>query len=318
MRIKKSEGEEVSAKFGHFLECPLCDVCGADEYAVLRELSFSDASFSRARSESFKYASPDRSMGAIVQCRRCGLVYQNPRDRNVARIYEEVGEDEFYVSSKADRIATCERDADRMERIVGTVRGKRLLDVGCSYGLFLDCVKARGAETFGVELSRHQRTVALKNHPHICSEELKDCGYPENHFDLLTLWDVIEHLSSPRAFLADAHHVVRRGGFLVICTPNRESVPAKLFGKYWINFARMHFYYFSPRTLSFVLERAGFRVVAIEKHRRVIRPENAIAWMKKYPVAYAMLHALSRSTPLGAMKWASGLSGNMVVYAQKK
>lgn len=305
------------AQFSHFLEWPVCDMCGGNDYTVLRSSSFSEASFPRERAESFKYASPDASMGAIVACRRCGLAYQCPRDADVARLYAQVGEDEFYLSSKADRIATCERDADRMERVVGPARGKRLLDVGCSYGLFLDIMKSRGAQVFGVELSRHQRGVALKNHPTICPKELRNCGYPDNYFDLLTLWDVLEHLSSPRAFLTDAYRVIRRGGFVVSCTPNIKSMPAKLFGKYWLNFARMHLYYFSPKTLTTLLEQSGFTVVKIEKHKRVIRPAHAISWMKKHPRVYVALRALCTTTPLGTRRLLSGLSGNMVVYAQK-
>lgn len=307
---------ERLTQFGRFLEWPHCDLCGGNDYTVRRQSSFSPSSFLAKRSDSFKYASADRSMGAIVECRRCGLVYQCPRDRDVARIYEGVGEDEFYLSSKADRIATSERDADRMERIVGAVRGKRVCDVGCSYGLFLDCMKARGAETFGVELSSHQRSVAVNNHPNICPRELQDCGYPDDHFDLVTLWDVLEHLSSPHAFLKEARRVLRRGGFLVACTPNIESVPAALFGTYWLNFARMHFYYFSPKTVTAILHAAGFSVVAIERHKRVIRPRNAILWMQKHPAVYAILRVLC-ATPLGGVKWTSGLSGNMVVYAHK-
>jgi 2-polyprenyl-3-methyl-5-hydroxy-6-metoxy-1,4-benzoquinol methylase len=317
MFIRKSDKRGELARFAEYLEWPKCDFCGSDDYRVIYEATFSDASFAGNKSESFKYAAADQSKGNIVKCKKCDLVYQAPRDNNVARIYQGVDEDDFYVASKADRLATCERDLSRMESVTGPSSGRKLIDVGCSYGLFLDAAKARGWNTYGVELSDYQRGEAMKNHPNICGREIRDCGYAEGSFDVMTMFDVVEHLATPSAFLRDAYRIIKPGGYFVACTPNLESIQSKLFGKYWLNFARMHFYYFTPKTLRATLERVGFKIVKVERHKRIIRPINAIAWMKKHPSVYKIMEAIFAKTPLGNLKWASGLSGNMVVYAKK-
>lgn len=317
MFTKKSDKREELSRFNAYLEWPKCDLCGSDDYRVIYEATFNDASFVGNKSESFKYAAADQSKGNIVKCKKCGLVYQAPRDNDVARIYQGVDEDGFYVASKADRLATCERDLSKMEGVVGPSNGRKLIDVGCSYGLFLDVAKARGWSVFGAELSDYQRGEAMKNHPNICGREIKDCGYAENSFDVMTMFDVVEHLARPSAFLKDAHRIIKPGGYFVACTPNIGSIQSKLSGKYWLNFARMHFYYFTPQTLGAMLERAGFKIVKVERHKRIIRPINAIAWMKKHPSVYKIMEAVFARTPLGNLKWASGLSGNMVIYAQK-
>ncbi len=313
--MSKNYKEELQ-KFSQYLEWPKCDLCGDSDYEVMYEATFTDASFAGNKSESFKYAASDSSKGNIVKCRQCGLVYQTPRDNDVARIYQGVGEDKFYVASRADRVTTCERDVAKMERVTGAARGRRLIDVGCSYGLFLDAAKMRGWETHGVELSDYQRMGAGKNHP-VCGQELKNCGYADNAFDVLTMFDVVEHLAKPSDFIKDAYRVIKPGGYFIACTPNIASIQSKLSGKYWLNFARMHFYYFTPKTLGAMCERAGFKIVKVEHHKRVIRPINVIAWMKKHPRVYKIMEAIFAKTPLGNLKWASGLSGNMVVYAQK-
>lgn len=317
-RTQEFVNSEEKKKLSPYAEWPLCDFCGSNEYTVKRATTFSDASFSSSKSQSFMYASSDSSMGAVVECLTCTLRYQSPRDKDVSQIYEGVGDDEFYSASKDDRIATCKRDANQLERTIGPLSGKKLLDVGCSYGLFLDVAKERGMSTYGIELSRYQSSVAKKRHLQICTQELPKCGFPEAYFDVMTLFDVIEHLPSPQSFMKEAFRFIRPDGFLVLCTPNCRSMEAKLFGTYWLNFARMHFYYFSPKTITVMLKAAGFEVVRIEKHKRIIKPINVIGWMKKHPRIYPIFKALFAHTPLGKIQWTSGLSGNMVVYARKK
>lgn len=317
MFIRKSDKKEELSQFNQYLNWVFCDMCGEQNYDVLLSSSFTMKSFVSDKSESFKYAAPDTSKGNIVRCQRCRLVYQNPRDNDITRIYERVGEDKFYLASQSDRVATSERDAEKMEMAIGKANGRKLLDVGCSYGFFMDVVARRGWDVYGTELSEYQRNIALKNQKNICGKELKDCGYSENSFDVLTMFDVIEHLESPTAFMKDAYRVIKPGGYFVACTPNINSWPAKFFGKYWLNYARMHLYYFDPKSITVLLEKSGFKVMKIEKHKRVIQPINAIGWMQKHVWIYKILKILIGKTFLGRLKLTSGLSGNMVVYAQK-
>lgn len=300
-----------------FLEWVPCDLCKREQYTVLHQSTYTVQDFSSNTSKSFMYASTDKARGNIVRCLFCSLTYMNPRDTDITAIYEAVGDDEYYVSSHDDRLATCERDLTALEQVAGGGRGKKLMDIGCSYGFFMDVAKQRGWDVYGCELSKFQYEEAAGRHTNVYNTELKKCAFPSGYFDALTLFDVIEHLPSPAAFLPDAYRVLKKGGVLCIITPDVESLPARLSGRYWLNFTRMHLYYFTPKTMQMLLEKNGFRVLKVARHKRVIKLGVAIIWMQKYPRIYRLLNCLVGNRYLKDTTVLSSLSGNMVVYAEK-
>src|SRR3990167_5774810 len=169
--------KQKSALMGYsdFLEWVVCDLCGQNNYKLIYSSRFTAKDFSADRFKSFRYASTDRSRGSIVQCRNCHLVYQNPRDRDVASLYQAV-DDDYYFSSKEDRIATFERDLGELKEVMGRTEGvKKLLDIGCSYGFFMDVAAERGWEVYGCEISKPQFQVAQQRHPNTYNQELRQC-----------------------------------------------------------------------------------------------------------------------------------------------
>jgi 2-polyprenyl-3-methyl-5-hydroxy-6-metoxy-1,4-benzoquinol methylase len=308
--MKESEIDE-------FVDWVDCDLCGGKNYKVIYPSTFRSTDFTKDPSPSFRYASSDRARGNIVECRDCCLVYMNPRDRDIAKIYENVGEDEYYLSSEEDRVATFERDYRKLEFVVGPAKGRKMIDVGCSYGLFLGVCQRHGWEAYGCEPSQVQWMKASEHYARVYNKELRDCKFPDDFFDLVTMHELIEHPSSPKALIQDARAVIKPGGYLVLCTPDRSSWPAKIFGKRWMSYARMHLYYFTPRTLRRMLEEEGFRVVKIERHKRIIRFGVAIEWMRKNPFLYRVFSAVFGNFLTRNIKTTSAMSGNMMVYAQK-
>ncbi|HEX9722171.1 MAG TPA: class I SAM-dependent methyltransferase [Candidatus Paceibacterota bacterium] len=294
-----------------------CDLCGGKNYRIIYPGAFTRADFVKDPSSSFRYASSEHARGNIVECADCHLVYMNPRDRDIPTIYENVGEDEYYLSAQEDRIATFERDYQKLESVIGSAKGRKMIDVGCSYGLFLGVCQRHGWEVYGCEPSKVQWAKAREYYAHVYNKELRNCGFSDNLFDLVTMHEVIEHPSSPKALIRDARAVIKPGGYLVLCTPDRSSWQAKIFGKRWIAYARMHLYYFTPHTLRRMLEEEGFRVVKIEKHKRIIRFGVAIEWMRKNPFLYRVFLAIFGNFLTRNIKITSAMSGNMMVYAQK-
>lgn len=309
------ESKEI-VEVDKFIEWVPCDLCGSLDYKILYLSSFSEKDFSAKRFKSFTYANSDKARGNIVECLKCGLVYMNPRDKDVSSLYKDV-EDEYYFSSKEDRQATFERDLIQLEETNGVTLTRRLLDVGCSYGFFLDVAKKRGWDVYGTELSAKQYAFAVKNHPKVYNLPLLECHFGRNYFDVITLYDIIEHLPSPTLFLKQVNIILRPSGIIAITTPDLSSFPARITGKYWMNFVRMHLYYFHPRSITKLLEKCGFKVIKIMRHKRIIKLGVAVQWLAKYPLLYKIFKFLFDNCFFRNITIQSTLSGNMTIYARK-
>ena len=97
---------------------------------------------------------------------------------------------------------------------------------------------------------------------------IEDLDLPPDHFDVVTLWDVIEHVPDPKSMLTEINRIIKPDGLVVIRVPNGKSLDSKLFGKYWAGIdSPRHYYVFTIDTLSTLLESAGF---SIQSSRRGI------------------------------------------------
>jgi 2-polyprenyl-3-methyl-5-hydroxy-6-metoxy-1,4-benzoquinol methylase len=149
--------------------------------------------------------------------------------------------------------------------------GAKLLDVGASYGAFLELARERGWDPHGVELSakacaytRLERGLDLRH------GTLEDAVYPDAHFDVITLWDLIEHLDDPPGFLREARRVLAPEGVLVVFTINQRSLINRIgHGLHALSFGKIqrplellydihHNFFFDERTLVRLLSDTGF------------------------------------------------------------
>lgn len=108
-----------------------------------------------------------------------------------------------------------------------TIAGKRVLDIGCGGGLFLSQLKAAGADVTGVELSDTRAFYAKTKHGfEVVKRTIEDDYWAQFHgtFDIVTLWDVIEHVNYPLATVQSAAKMLKPGGILLIDTPCRDAL----------------------------------------------------------------------------------------------
>lgn len=236
--------------------------------------------------------------GPIVKCRRCGLVYQNPipSPRDIIDAYDGVV-DERYALERSGRIETFTRDLGVIER---HERGGRLLDVGCHLGMFLEVALDRGWDVRGVEPSRWSVEKARARGLDVRQGTLEGVSFASGSFDVVTMWDVIEHFADPLAELRRAHRILRPNGVLAICTMNVDALFPKIMRHRWPWYMQMHLVYFSKRTLHNMLTKAGFRVVEMSTHKRVVRLSYLISRVEPYNrLAYRALDKLVRLSRQG-------------------
>jgi 2-polyprenyl-3-methyl-5-hydroxy-6-metoxy-1,4-benzoquinol methylase len=205
----------------------------------------------------------------IVKCWRCGLVYCNPRlsaDDTDKRYNAEYFHNEYLPSVRPPAgvdEGTFLDDRFRpsiglLERS-GTVKG-RVLEIGTGAGFFLKAAARAGWDAHGLELSAEaaayaQETLGLD----VRQTAAEEMPFEPGSFDAAAMFEVIEHLRDPLAVLRAARRAVRPGGVLVLSTPNLNSVSRWVLGRQWAVLSPAeHLYYFTERTLTAILVKAGF------------------------------------------------------------
>lgn len=249
-----------------------CNLCGADSTVVRHPSTIEEHP---TRGDWSAYACTHSGYGrhhTIVQCRQCGLVYTNPRlDRgDIANTYQAV-EDPLYVEEREGRVLTFEHHLKPLERIAGSPGGRPLLDVGCYTGVFVEIAARHGWDAWGVEPSHWAVEQAQARGLHVVQGTLDAADLPEAFFDVVTLWDVIEHLVDPMAEVRRVWRLLKPGGLIVIHTMDITSPTARLLGRRWPFLMEMHLFYLSRKTLCAILEKAGFEVVKIHTQGRYLR-----------------------------------------------
>ena len=209
----------------------------------------------------------------LVQCPECGFVYVYPKPEatELKALYGEtyfrndqssvVGYSD-YISDEVNIRRTARRRIKALSRYIPS--GK-LLDVGCAMGFFLDEAKTLGWQVSGIDVSGFGVNYARSHFGlDVFHGELTELAVAEASFDLITMWDVIEHVSDPSAYIRQAAKLLRPGGCLSLSTPDVESLPAKIYGKRWVGYklSTEHVSYFSLRTLKRLLEEEGFELVS--------------------------------------------------------
>jgi 2-polyprenyl-3-methyl-5-hydroxy-6-metoxy-1,4-benzoquinol methylase len=139
--------------------------------------------------------------------------------------------------------------------------GKRgsLLDVGAATGQFMNVARDHGWEVQGIELSQWAVEQAQRQFGFSLLEgTLPDSRIPNSAFDIVTMWDCIEHLAHPNTVLREIHRVLRPGGLLVLSTGDVPHLDPKLLSGWYS--PPWHLYYFSRETIHQLLDICGFVV----------------------------------------------------------
>jgi 2-polyprenyl-3-methyl-5-hydroxy-6-metoxy-1,4-benzoquinol methylase len=142
-------------------------------------------------------------------------------------------------------------------------QGGRILDVGCASGDFLHMMDRMDHwQVHGVEVSAEASGYGRDCYGlEICTGELADAHHPDSYFDVITIWDVLEHVHDPTGTLSEMHRILKPNGLAIIRVPNLSTWDARLFGRYWVGLdAPRHLYVLSAKTLTALLHKTGFQV----------------------------------------------------------
>jgi len=197
----------------------------------------------------------------IVKCNKCGLAYVNPQPGPEDLKDKYKGNySQGYIDKKLSKQKRAKKIVNRIYRLK---HSGNFLDIGCSAGFILEAARKKGFEAFGCEISpiglKYAREELKLN---VKAAFLEDAGYPSEHFDVITMYNLIEHIPDQGPFLKEVRRILKKNGLIEIWTPDIGHWRARLKKGRWNNLIPPdHIFYFSFSTLEKLLAKYNLKII---------------------------------------------------------
>lgn len=228
----------------------------------------------------------------LVRCEDCSMVFaaRIPTEDELARHYHDYGH------------AWCDSSITRhryRELLVGFEPNRstnRILDFGCGAGFFLEEARAHGWEAYGTEYSGFALEVARSKQLEVVAAPIGSDTFAEGFFDVVTAFEVFEHVRDPRDKVDLIAHLLRSGGLLYCTTPNFNALTRRVLGPRWnvIDYPE-HLCYFTPRTLRRCLTGIGLVAESIRS------TGVSLSWLRGQTVSVENGHVSSADEEIRAL-----------------
>lgn len=215
---------------------------------------------------------PDRFHGreekyTLLRCPACSLVWlsQPPTPAEMHLHYT----DAYLKLISAAGENSPSRWRDRLQALRQHKQSGTMLDLGCSSGGFLGFFRGDSWKLYGIEMSADcARRAELRTGAHVFVGDIPDAPFQPESFDVITCFDVLEHLYEPLQIMAKVREWLKPGGIFYVQVPNIDSAEARVFGTYWhgLELPR-HLFHYSPASLKFLAESVGLPEVSLETRR---------------------------------------------------
>jgi SAM-dependent methyltransferase len=230
-----------------------CNLCGSDNYTVLFEKGVAQTN-------------------QIVKCNNCGLMYANPRIKDVDHVLIEDYDPEFVLSQiysqdkdRLEKEALQVRDYETTKRFLSDhfPRKGKLVEVGSGLGYLLNFFKQDGWDVVGLEPNAGMCKYAeVELGLTVIPKILEKAGFEDNSADTVLMMHVIEHVPEPDTTLKEIYRILKPGGILVLETPRYDTLAFKLLGKRERSLScDGHIYFFTSDTLAQIAKKVGFTIM---------------------------------------------------------
>ena len=198
-----------------------------------------------------------------LKCNNCSFVFSSPVEN--CNFQEDIEKfEEVYMQYFNHSISDYKNFSSLLSWIksITTVCEKKILDVGCGSGKFVQYLDQEKIDIFGLEPSAALYNQFLSKNIKFVNSSIKEFASKSSvKYDIITLLDVLEHVDFPSVFIDDIIRLQPSGGILVIEIPLYGSLPCIIFGKKWHFFNKYHLSYFSKERLFKLLHEKGYQLV---------------------------------------------------------
>ena len=267
-----------------YISCPLCDHPSFDIiYKGITSINNCSASSDKSY---YPTSSKGNMVNQVVRCKRCRLVYTNPREKqhDIIRKYQHYV-DHTYVSEELSRRKNARKIINYVKK-EGAQSPGRWLDVGCSVGFCVDELRAAGWDAYGIESSRwasyFARDLLKLNVKTGQVEHLAE--YPANYFDVVSMIVVLAHVIEPVKVISEIRRVLKDGGILFIQTPDFGCLMSRIMRSRWKTVKWQMLYFFTLDTLRYLLTKEKFHIISHRKR----------SLGKEYSLNYILFHLVEK------------------------
>jgi 2-polyprenyl-3-methyl-5-hydroxy-6-metoxy-1,4-benzoquinol methylase len=205
--------------------------------------------------------------GRYVKCLNCNMIYLNP-------VFTDEALTQYYKQNHTQQSEVVESDTDNFYTTIynnglddilkHTKNSSTILDIGCSSGSFLSLSKNRGLKTFGIELNKSEVEFAKAKGHSIYNNLLEDINF-KTKFDIVTLWDVFEHLKDGKSYLNQIKNILCDDGVIFLQIPNSDALAAKILREKCNMFDGLeHVNLYGIETIKKLASKCDFKILSIK------------------------------------------------------
>jgi len=252
-----------------------CSICGCEDVKVIYTGELKTGLLSGWTDKEYN----------VFQCERCKTEWNEAyKDYDIGDYYESA-EYRTRIENDISTEAYCEKyDKDVLDKLsmtgTGIFRNHVVADIGCGGGSFIDFIKGVASQTVAIEPSEIYRGGVKKKGHAAYAYASEACKDYEGKVDVVTSFDVIEHVESPQAFLDDAFRLCSKGGHVIIGTPTDYPILRKMLGATFDKFIFQvqHPWVLTDEAMIIMAEKAGFKNIWI-KYKQKYGLGNLLSWL---------------------------------------
>jgi 2-polyprenyl-3-methyl-5-hydroxy-6-metoxy-1,4-benzoquinol methylase len=290
---------------------PLCKVCNSDEISDIGVIT--NGNYSAGY---LKYYS-------LLKCKKCSFrfIYPTPSDEVLGHIYSNPEYSAWGTSDDKESNIRYINFKHYIKIIKRYINNGKLLDCGCATGYFIDVAKESGFDSYGIETSEIPFSISEKKHPQrIFRQNIEELSIPDSFFDVITMFDFIEHVKNPEDSLHKASNLLKTNGYLIITTPDTKSLSMTMMGKSHTNYILEHISLFNHKCLPKYFEQFGLEIISITPAKKILTLKYAENVFKVHDsFLFKPVSIINSLLPQRITQFPLKVSfGDMLVIARKK